>query len=609
MANAKTGGDALVDEMMARYQYAYTACYDHFVRMQRIQNVYDNQVSSLNWPTISQISIPLTFTAVDEQLPFAMKYLFPDRRFIELIPMQAGMDAARVRTLEEALLFTVRVEMQLEMAMLPSVRDCYKFAVGYGLIDVLEITPPSVSMLTTYAEGAEPSETPMMGVGQPKVVPVYRYMSPAQVVPMPDGANVEGPNKASGHFVVDLMYEDRFRSLYKRGNGTMKGSPDDIVKQARAFGFDCRMILPDVIKKLSGIDLARTNNGDTKMPVVVPVVRCYFDNEHTWIANGKTVIYHKKDTFQTLRSDLVKFSGNPDGSRWFPLGITEASERLSVGANIWYSGLVDLAMYHMNPTRLINTRLTDPSRMARGPNADIEINGPPDQAVRYMELPQFPGQLFTMGDVLTGFHGAVNATPSNMRNLTPGLVRGGVNALEMLMGSTTGRQMLAAVILKSGGLHPAIEKVLIKKQLLADRDGEKFVDVSYDENTKQRRFDEKTVTLEDLRNVFRVWLNLPVGKMNSQVDAMQRAAYFDRAMRAPQLFDLRSLYEELSDDESLVRRTMLPANVVEQRQQQMAAAQMKAIERGSVQAGGQPGGTAPEEAGAEGAVPVEAGQA
>ena len=63
---------------------------------------------------------------------------------------------------------------------------------------------------------------------------------------MPDGANVDGPNKASGHFVIELKKEQEFRDLYKRKDSSGKpfliGDVDKIVNEARHMNFDENLI-------------------------------------------------------------------------------------------------------------------------------------------------------------------------------------------------------------------------------------------------------------------------------------------------------------------------------------------------------------------------------
>jgi len=480
--------------------------------------------------------------------------------------------------------------MDVENNALMSIKDCYKFAVGYGLVDTMYITPPTRTTNQLVQGERVIESTSQLTLGNPVQVLTYRYIPTVCVVPMPDGANVDGINKASGHFVLDLKTESEFCQLYDAkgadGNPIMKGDMEQIIIDAKSLNFHTKMMPIEIIHELAGLDLFATNNGQKEMPVIIPILRAYFDNHHVWIANGSDIIYEQKNKYQTLMSDLIKWSAWPDGLRWFPMGITEASKNLSWGINIWYNGLVDLAMYHLNPTRMINSKLVDdPRNIERGPRSDIVVNGNVKDAVGYMDLPQFPQDLFGMGDILRTFHGNTNAQVNSVREGQVGLVRGGSNALETLLASSTGRQAMAATIMKTGALKPLVEKTLIKKQLLIDKNGDKFVEQAFDQSTGDPYFVEKTVTQEDMRQVFRVEIDLPAARLNSSADFAERAGYFDRAKQDPELFDKRALYEELSGDESLVRRTMLPEEIVKVNQTRIAEANLRAREAGGGQAG------------------------
>jgi hypothetical protein len=370
------------------------------------------------------------------------------------------------------------------------------------------------------------------------------------------------------------------------GKPLLSGDVEQIIAEARALNFDYRMPTPDLIASIGGFQITKSNNGDKNMPVLVPIVRWYDDHHQVWIANGRTKIYEVKEKYQTLRSDLVKWSAWPDGNDWFPLGVTEASENVALGTNIWYNGMVDLAMYYINPVRMINTRLVDkPGDVARSPKSDVKVNGDPSQAMSYMKLPDFPSQLFGMGDALQRFHANANGIMNGAQERSPGLVRGGSNALEQFMSTNTARQFMAAIILKTGGMEPLVEKTLIKKQLLMSEEGEVFVEPAYDPKTGKVSYNEQTVTLDDIRHVFRVELDLPDARTNEMGAFANRASVFDRAQKKPELFDQRALFEYLEEDQDAIRRIMLPDDVVRERQERMAEAQMKNTEAGAMPQG------------------------
>jgi len=582
-------GDKLVDELMQQFDFAYRAALDPFERMERIAQAYGNKINTIQWPTISEISIPFTFMSIEEQLPFAMKYLFPKNRWIELMPTKGVMPTERLELVEDDLRYTLLTEMQIHDGAHRSVKDCYKYAVGYGLVDTHWITPEERIVNELIVGGERVEAIPTLRPGAPVQQVTYEYTPPICVIPMPGGANVELPNKAPAHFVIKFYNEGKFRDMYARSaeaGQPMKGDLEKIIKEARALNFDQRMLPMNIIASLANIDLSATNDADRRIPVLIPVIRYYGEHHHVWIANGKVKIFEQQNKYQSMRSDLIKWSAWPDGNEWFPMGVTESSERLAAGTNIWYNSLVDLAMYHLNPTRVVNSAMVDPNaHIGRGPGSDISVNGDASKAVSYMNLPEFPQQLFTMGDTLQHFHGRSNAQPSSVSNAQAGLVRGGTNALETLLSTTTGRQLLAGIAMKTGGMQPLVEKTLIKRQLLADKEGRPFVEKSYNAETGAREYHEKNVTLDDLRHVFRVELNLPAARMNSAASLQERTVYFDRAQAKPELFNQRKLYEHLTDDYDLVRNTMLPTAVVAEREARQAEAALQERE-----AAGQPQG-------------------
>jgi len=608
----KSTGDKLVDEIMAKFSYSYLATLPNFERMDRIQNSYGNQISTLSWPTISNCSIPLTFMAVEEQLGPAMSYLFPKNRSVNLIPTKK-MDREIVQRVEDGLRYTVKTEMSLEVAAFPSIKDCYKFAVGYGLIDTEYITPPEVRVLEAEQDGKLIKKINQLQIGKQKQLPSYVYTPTICVIPVPGGANVEGPNRAPGHFVIVFKSESAFRDMFNEkgidDKPILKGDVDQIIQEARSLSFDYRLPQIDLIQNLANLELTRMNNGDKRMPVMIPIVRYYEDHHQVWIANGRHKIYEVKNKYQALRSDLVKWSAWPDGNDWFPLGVTEASEKVALGTNLWYNGLIDLAMYHINPVRIINSRVVDdPRNVSRSPRSDVVVSGDATQAMSYMKLPEFPSSLLNMGEVFQRFHANSNGITTGAQDKPAGLVRGGSNALEQFMASTTGRQALASIMLKTGGLKSVYEKTLIKKQLLIPEEGEMFVEPAVDPGTGKEIYKETTVTVNEIRNVFRCELNFPEARANEMGDFSRRTSFFDRAQKNPELFDQRKLYEYIEEDEAAVARMMLPESVVKERQDRIAEASMQAKEAAAMQ--GQPQGQpeAPPAQGEQAAAGTLAGQ-
>ena len=572
--------DDTVKELMARYEYGYDEVRTHFERMERTKLAYGNKINTIQWPTISEIAIPYTFTSVEQQLPFAMKYLLPENHpFIQLNPVYKVLPMDRVRLVEAALRYTLLNKMNLEQGFYLSNKDCYRYGVGYGLIDTQVITPPGTREHILVREGTPVRRTKQMIVSGAIQIPSYEYTPVSNVIPMPGGSTPDGTTRTD-HFVLKVYPEDQFRDLYndkdENGNPYLKGNPEKIIEQARQMGFDSRLVNIEMLEILSGFNLTKTQTTAKKFPVSVPVLRYYSDHWHVWIANGTTVIWEEKDTAQTEMSDLVKLSGWPDGLEWFPMNPMEASESLSLGMNIWYNGLVDLAMYAMNPTRVVNTNMFDnPNDIPRGPKADLKVRGDARQAVAYMNLPEFSGQLFAMGSELSRLHGSSLGNPPFQDQSSPGYVRGGPNALETVMQSENGRKYLAAIMVKTGGLKPTVEKTLIKQQLLMEDGGEKFIERVINPKDKGVSWIERTVTMEDMREVYSVNIDLPEARMNSPAQFAEDMGVADRMMKMPEIFDPKSVAVECFPNRDRTLRCMHSDEVVQENTQKLIQASLQ----------------------------------
>jgi len=590
MAKRKEAQDSLTEDMMRRFDEAYAAVEGPFQRMQNAQATYDNVIETSRWPTTSEMAIPYMFTSVEKQLAPTMEYLFQDVNPIDLTPHGRVMPRDVVQEIENNIWYTSRTEMNLQLSMIPSLRDTYKFGVGYAMIDTMVVSPPeAVTVFTGSREGLA-DQSRQLRIGKPTTQIFYDYIPACNVIPMPDGAEVDGPNRASGHFVLKNYTETEFRSLYENDdNGIMKGNPQEIIDLAKSGSYDTRMVSSDILAKISGMDLNISNSGTGDLPTIIPVLKGFFENEHIWIALGYTTIYHRKDAVQTMRSDLIKLSAWPDSNRWFPLHPIEAAQDLSLGSNIWHNAMFDLAQYHMNPTRVINTRMIDGDKtdIPRGPGADVNVTGAAGDAVSYLRNPDFPQALFGLASTLDTVRGDVMGQPATVGQGAPGLVRGGANALESLLSETTGRQLLASTILRLGGFKSIFEKILLKRQMLIADDGEKWIAPATDPATGEEFYAEHTVTLEDMRSVFHMNINLESVSLNSAIDFQERMAIHNATESAPAIFDQRARWEELIGNTDKARKMMLPEDVVKQNAERLAEAQIATAEAGAAQPGAQ----------------------
>jgi hypothetical protein len=560
-----------LEDILQQFKLAYDAVVPHWQRMQRLQASYENMIDLATWPTMSEIPVPLMFMTVEQALPYAMDYLFPDNKFVELTPRDSGVPRSAVENAESALHYTLLRKMQLKKTGFKTIKDCYKLGVGYGLVEPRIVTPPVAMTNRAMYQGRVMARKRQMALGEPVLMESYRYISPGQVVPMPDGAD---PESVSGYFILEVYNEHDFRKMYKQsktvyGKSVYKGDPDKIVKEAEAKNFHSNLQMADFMAILGGIDLLKTNNGQKTGCVQVPVLKFYTKNRCVWIANGTTKMYEVKDKYQTLRGPLVKASAWPDGDRWFPMSITEASEKLSYGVNVFFNAMMDLTTKHLNPQRVINDRaVLDGRKLSRDPFADIHATTDAREAVSYLTPPPMPQQLFSMGDMLQNWHAQTNAQPLALNGQgSAGLVRGGINAFESLLQNPIGREKLASSLLELGWLNDVVERTIILMQIMAPDAGQKIVNTEYDPMTNDRVFVEKTITQEDLRQVYDFDINLRAKLRNSIAEFGNRAALFDRLMQYPQYVDVKGALEYLANDDSLRRKVLLPDEVIRQNQQ------------------------------------------
>jgi len=495
-----------VEELLEMFQFAYKESAVHFKRMATAAASYEGKINISTWPTLSRISFPFNWNIVEQQLPFVMGYLFPKGRWPTLVPAEAGVDLQAISRVEDYLRYLMIVVMRIPKVTHLILKDCIRYAVGYGLADHEYISVPDVVQKDLY-RGSEKLASKVVTGMRGKLSPIIRYVHPARVIPMPDGSDTDGPARAD-HFVLLTYPEVAFREMFK-SDDRYTGNVEEIIKESRNLGCDARVKYQTIMARIAGVEASGRINED--VPVLVPVLIYYGLKEKTYIAAGKYIIREvHAEGDEVLVSDLIKFSAWPDGEQWFPTGPFEAGQSVGDGANLWYNGLVDLATYSMNPTRVLNKSMFGNNAVPPvGPNQDLEVYGDPSKAARYMDLPPFPQQLFAMGDMLQDQLGRTGGHPAALDRMVPGLVRGGSNALETMISSSTGRQLLAAMMIKTGGMQDMISKILIKAQGMIGEGGDMFISREYDSKKKENTVVEQTITMTDLAHAFRVYLDIP----------------------------------------------------------------------------------------------------
>ena len=558
-----------VNEIMELYRWAYMEAIPAFKRMERYMAAYDNIIEAAAWPTLSEIPIPTMFVMVEQALPFTLEYLYPDTKMFSLIPNRP-VEMDTVSAVERLLHHTLCKTMNIRATQEPTIRDVYKLGLGYGIVEPKVVYPQEEYIAQVWEGGQKMAERKFLGSGEPTLVENYRYISAGQVIPLPGKSEVD---TADGHFIIEIFTETEVHRLYDQYPEKLKASADEIINEARRERFDSRLDLASFLAKLGGRDMRMRPQQRQYMPLI-PVMKFYEPDGEYWIANGRTVIYEKHSPHSNMRSGLIKASAWPDGNRWFPVGISEAAERLHYGINVYFNAMMDLFTDHWHPQRIINRKLI-PDDAPRDPYADIQSYGEPEKSVGYVQRPQINSAVFTIGELLQKFHAQATGQPDALNGAgSPGMVRSGANSFESLMQMPLGREKIAAAHLETGMLEQTIQKTIILAQALVDKSGKRFPVEQWDEQMKKRYFAHETVSQDDLNNVWTFELNLREKLRSAAADFANKAGKYDRAMKTPQYFDIRELANFLFDDDRTVQRVMLPAAVVQQRQEQEQKMQM-----------------------------------
>ena len=592
--------DPVADQYMEIFAWAYTQQRSDFERMVGLQQTYDNVINPSVWPTNSRIPVGSMFVQVQKALPAAMEYMFPTTNFIRLLPVELGMDMSSLSKVEQALYIQVVHKMKMRRYSYPTVLDCFKLGLGYGIVENHMIQLPKVFTIT-QATSTGVQNTRQLELGQPTKAIRFRYINPSCVVPYPDGADFNGTNAVSISFLVDTYSEAQLTRMYSSQpvdveDMALKGNLKQILTDARQLGFDSRLSTIDLMAKLGDRDLKKTNTQDKRIPVRVPVVKVFTDNRHIWIANGKQVIYDEEEKLQTMRCPLVKCSAWPDGNRWFPMSVPEALQKVDLAHNIWVNLLFDLMTWSAKRPLIYSTNQFD-KKPVIGPDEVIPVSGDVRSGAMWLDPPQIDQTMMSVGQKLEQLQTDIAGQP-NFYN-KPGLVRGGGMAFTELAASATARERVASAILETTYLESAINQTLILMQ----------TGIEKKETFQQRRssqgksdyIEQITVTEDDLVNGFDVTLDLDFKNRNGMMEGQNRMAIYDRIKDDP-MFDAHEARKMLIADDELFSRLGKSREEMTRMQNEDRNANVRAQELGIQQKKAQlTAGSTPQEQGAVGA--------
>lgn len=578
-----------VSQIRERAREAYNLAYDytapHFVEIQKLLNAYKGKVDRNKWPTLSNIINPHHFTYVQQELPFLIEYLFPDGDFLELTPVEEAMEGATVRSVERYYEHVIRDVMKLKKNAFNAIQDAVKTNVGYLMVEPIYVNP--MTKVTRTGRVGNDIAAQSVGIERSQKTRVQlsaSYVPIGQVFPMGDGETPENGQ----HVVVRFRTAEELRNLKLSDDLRVKNGED------KTFHADVEELLEDAkdgnldssYHSLSSIilNMRKDINQASKAPdkkrthtePLVPVVEVYLRNEHIWLANGDKVIRHIKDD-SGLLSPLVKFTPCKDSGEWFPYGKAQAGESLSRGINVFNNAIMDLMNYSLAPARVVNTaQMKDGQVPKHGPHVTYRIlNGDARQAVSFTTPPQLPQGAFEMSNVLANSYDQTKGQPAQLQGQgAAGLVRGGSAAFESLMATPHGRMKLAGALLEMDGLEETVERVITYSAAVID-DVESFVvtrGAESGDGFAEREYEMMKVRPEDLRNVFRMSLNLREKMRNSTADVSFKMAMLNVLSQDPRI-DQDGLLEWVIGDRRLVDNLKATPQQIQENLQLMQAQQ------------------------------------
>jgi len=573
--------DPEAQEIMDIFDWAFNKSIKPLQRLEQFQNLYDNIVNTDAWPTVSKIPVPLHFSTVEENLASAMEYLFPKYGFIRVVPRESKVSIDNVRKTERALMQTLTTRMCVQKSAYPIIKDCFKLGLGYGIVEPFFVSPGASSVKVVRRGGKEIARSRVMQVGKKQKSIRLRHITAGQIIVTPDGSDFNGPLAPSWRFFVDIYNEPSFNAMWSDGGDLMLGKAKSIVDEARELGFVSSTPIVDFVAALAGIDVRNdAREQRKKFPVHIPVIKCYTDNRHVWIANGRHIIFDQEDQYQTLRTPLIKASAWPEGHIWYPMTAVEAAQKLAIGLNVWINALFDLMTHIIKPTMLYNANVI--KKPDRGPQSDIRVAGGVGDAATYLAPPEMPNGLFAVGDFLAQHYGNATGRKQFLQEMKPGMLRGGAYAFESLLQSSTGRERLAGAILETGFLQSVVEQTLIYMQLGIPQSGDTFMERRYNPSLREEYIEEMSVTEDDIIHAYDVVVDLKNKYKMSAIDQQSKMTEFQAMLNDPYV-NQYELHRDFISDEERAERLLISqdeANAMQEQKQQIemqaAAAQNQA---------------------------------
>jgi len=572
--------DDLAEDLLETFKWSFSDQSGDYDRMDSLSNTYDNKVNNELWSTISQIPLATAWGTVERSVADSTEYLFPSQPINRLLPTEK-VDDDSIHRLEWGLHVMMKYRMKMRKASFRAIKDTFKIGIGYNIIEPFTITPPA-----SYLVQAGDNEARRMGPGVPVQTLRCRYVSAGKIVPYPSGTDFNGDDATPIAFFFDMYYEEDFRLMFdtlpKDGDTTkLMGDAGGIIDEARTNGINSQTTIASYIDSLGGRKIRRSS--DKRIPVMVPVLKCYQYSRETWITLGPSphTIFDVSGTLGTMRKPLIKWDAWTDSDRWFPMSQPEADERLSWAKNLWFNGMFDLMTYALNrPLLWDNSAGNKPPQF--GSRGEIGLPGDVTRTARFLDAPGLDQGTLSMGAQIDAVHGDV----TGQRDLTQrNFNRGGAQAFQELVQETSGQAYIRNVLLQMSGLENAAEQVLIYMQQFGDN-----LDLNFQRPSRtdgERTVEYFQVTEDDLQHGYSLSLDLESQRRKGGMDLQNRLAVYDRMMQND-AFDDYEVAVDLCMDMEEAQRKVFPKAVVKEKQAAREAAEQQALAQGGAQEGPAP---------------------
>jgi len=305
---------------------------------------------------------------------------------------------------------------------------------------------------------------------------------------------------------------------------------------------------------------------------MIPVLKCYFRNEHVWLANGDFVMRHDKDEEHVLACPIVKFTSVPDSKRWAPRSDIDAGQDTADGKNVIVNATMDLLTMHLHPTAVRNKNIVlGDQDVTMRPYQTIDSYGDPNKALAYLPPPQIPSGLLSIVELMAEDNANTVGQPRQLQGAgIAGTMRGGMHGFESFLQQSFARQKLAGAVLEKGPFKKLIQLIIIYEQQRM-RSPEMYI---VRDPNNETNFIEKRITPTELRHVFAVKVNLGDKFMRSPIErsmdlqiapALKQDPSYDK-----KAVDLEYLF---GGNRERQRRVLASPEVVEQNIKQLQAQQ------------------------------------